>query len=313
MIFSFGEDAFLDAIIDDADIVVIALVGFLGVKAVLKATEKKKDIALSNKECLVVAGDMVMNAVKESGVSLSPIDSEHSAIWQALNFGDIKDYKKIILTASGGALRNIDKKDLAFVTAKDALKHPTWNMGNKITIDCATMMNKGFEVMEGMRLFNATLDKIETVIHPESIIHSMVEFNDGAYIAQMSYPTMEVPIALSLTYPERLPNIVKSLDFKTLNKLTFDEVDLERYPCFGLALKCAQLGDNYPCALNASNEIAVSEFLKGNIGYLDIFACVDSVLNGTERVKINRYDQLESEDIKARERAYKYIGVKNDK
>lgn len=307
----FGEDAYLNGIIEEADIVVVALVGFIGVKAVLKAASMKKDIALSNKECLVVAGDLVMNSIKDNGVRLSPIDSEHSAVWQALNFGQIKDYNKIILTASGGALREIPIEKLPFVTAKEALKHPTWNMGNKITIDCATMMNKGFEVMEAMRLFNATLDKIDVIIHPESIIHSMVEFNDGSVLAQMSYPTMEVPIALSLTYPERLTGVVKPLDFASLKSLSFKAVDHNRYPCFDLALDSAKKDGNYPCALNAANEIAVSEFLKGNIAYNKIEQTIACVLDKTKYVKITNYDLLLEQDLLAREMALKYIGEHN--
>ncbi len=307
----FGEDAYLNGIIEEADIVVVALVGFIGVKAVLKAASMKKDIALSNKECLVVAGNLVMNSVKENGVRLSPIDSEHSAVWQALNFGQIKDYNKIILTASGGALRDVPIEKLPFVTAKDALKHPTWNMGNKITIDCATMMNKGFEVMEAMRLFNATVDKVDVIVHTESIIHSMVEFKDGSVLAQMSYPTMEVPIALSLTYPERLNGVVKSLDFASLKSLSFKAIDHDRYPCFDLAIKCAEKDANYPCALNAANEIVVNEFLKGNIAYNKIEQTISYVLDRTKKVEIDSYDVLLEQDLLARETALKYIGEHN--
>lgn len=307
----FGEEAYLESIVSEVDLVFVALVGFVGLKAVLKSTDLKKDIALANKESLVVGGELVLNAVKESGVNLIPVDSEHSAIWQGLNFDLKKPFRKLIITASGGAFRNLSVSELESVTAQDALKHPNWNMGKKITIDCATMMNKGFEVIEAMRLFNADLSQVEVVIHPESIIHSMVEFCDGAVMAEMSYPTMEIPIALALSYPKRLENKVKSVDFVALGSLNFAPVDTNKYPCFALALDAVKKGDNYPCALNASNEVAVKAFLEGKIKFTDIANTVSYTLSKTNRVKIERAETLYEEHERATAIAKQFIGALN--
>ncbi len=303
----FGEESYLESVVSEVDLVFVALVGFVGLKAVLKATDFKKDIALANKESLVVGGDIVLNAVKESGVKLIPVDSEHSALWQALNFSLEKPFKKLIITASGGAFRNLSVSELESVTAQDALKHPNWNMGAKITIDCATMMNKGFEVIEAIRLFNADLSQIEVVIHPESIIHSMVEFCDGAIMAEMSKPTMEIPIALALSYPERLVSKVESVDFFKLKSLNFAPIDKEKYPCFDLALQAIEKGDNYPCALNAGNEVAVKSFLDGQIKFTDIANTVSYTLSKTNRVKVECAETLYEEHAKATLIAKEYI------
>ena len=270
----FGEDAFKNAIIEEADVIVIALVGFKGLIAVLDAIEKGKDIALANKESLVVGGGLVMRLAKEKGIKISPIDSEHSAIWQALDFDFNKPFKRIILTASGGAFRDLTKEQLKSVTAKEALKHPNWDMGAKITVDCATLVNKAFEVIEAKWLYNAPLSKIDVIIHRESIIHSMVEFDDGAVMAQMSYPSMELPISLALSYPERLDCGIKSLDFASLSKLTFNSVDHDRFPCFNLVLQAAEEGGVYPAVANGANEEAVRLFLEGKIGYEDIYKSI---------------------------------------
>ena len=269
--FFFGQDAFKNAIITEADIVVVALVGFKGIIAVTDAIEKGKNIALANKESLVVGGELVMSLAKQKGVKIVPIDSEHSAIWQALNFDFFTPFNKIILTASGGAFRDLNKEQLKTVKAQDALKHPNWLMGNKITIDCATLVNKAFEVVEAKWLYNAPFDKIDVIIHRQSIIHSMVEFNDGAVIAQMSYPSMELPIALALSYPERLKSNVKSLDFRQLKSLDFEGLDHDRFPCFNLILTSAKEGGDYPAVANGANEVAVDLFLKGRIGFNDIY------------------------------------------
>ena len=270
----FGEEAFKNAVIDEADVVVIALVGFKGLIAVLDSIDKGKDIALANKESLVVGGGLVMRLAKEKGIKISPIDSEHSAIWQALDFDFNKPFKRIILTASGGAFRDLTKEQLRSVTAKEALKHPNWDMGAKITVDCATLVNKAFEVIEAKWLYNAPLSKIDVIIHRESIIHSMVEFDDGAVMAQMSYPSMELPISLALSYPERLDCGIKSLDFASLNKLTFNSVDHDRFPCFNLVLQAAKEGGVYPAVANGANEEAVRLFLEGAIGYEDIYKSI---------------------------------------
>ncbi len=273
-----GEDAFLSAICSEADIVVVALVGFLGIKAVLQAINMGKDVALANKESLVIGGETVISLAKEKGVKILPIDSEHSAVWQALSFDFNTPFNKIILTASGGAFRDLPLKKLNKVTALDALKHPNWKMGQKITVDCATMVNKAYEVAEAKWLYNTTFDKIDVIIHRESIIHSMVEFIDGAVIAQMGYPSMEIPIALSLNYPERITSDEKSLDFATIKNLTFTEVDDKRYPCFSLALSAIKKGGAYPAVLNGADEEAVKLFLEGKINYNDIERAIDSAI-----------------------------------
>ena len=266
-----GEDAFKNAITDEVDVVLVALVGFKGILAVLDAIEKGKDIALANKESLVVGGDLVMRKAKEKGVRITPVDSEHSAIWQALSFDFEKPFNKLILTCSGGAFRDMTAEQLKTVTVSDALAHPNWAMGSKITVDCATLVNKAFEVIEAKWLYNTSFDKIDVIIHRESIIHSMVEFIDGSVMAQMSYPTMELPIMLGLTGGERLDIGLKSLDFASLKKLSFEEIDHNRFPCFKLVLDTAKYGYNYPAVVNGANEQAVKLFLDGKISYNDIY------------------------------------------
>ena len=273
-----GENAFTNAITEDADIVVIALVGFNGIIAVLDAINKGKNIALANKESLVVGGELVMKKAKEKGVSIVPVDSEHSAIWQALDFEFDRDFKKIILTASGGAFRDTPLRELKRVTSKDALKHPNWKMGEKITVDCATMINKAFEIAEGKWLYNTSFEKIDVIIHRESIIHSMVEYSDNSVIAQMSYPDMELPIQIALTYPDRLKSNIRGLNFAEIGKLTFEKVDHERYPCFNLAVEALKRGGAYPAVLNGANEEAVKLFLCDKIGYMDIYSCIYGAL-----------------------------------
>lgn len=273
--FYFGEQAFVNAIISEADIVVVSLVGFTGIIAVLEAIKKGKNIALANKESLVVGGELVMRLAKEKGVTITPIDSEHSAIWQALNFDFNKPFNKIILTASGGAFRDYDVSCLENVTAKDALKHPNWAMGSKITVDCATMVNKAFEVIEAKWLYNTNFDKIDVIIHRESIIHSMVEFIDNSVIAQLSNPSMELPIQIALYYPERFKSSVKPLDFKSLKSLSFEEVDNNKYPCFNLVKECAKKGGVYTALINGANDTAVDLFLHDKIKYGDIYKALE--------------------------------------
>lgn len=280
--FFFGEDAFTNAIIDEADVVVVALVGFKGIIAVLDAIEKGKNIALANKESLVVGGSLVMQKAKEKGVKIAPIDSEHSAVWQALNFDFDAPFNKIILTASGGAFRDKTLQEMSRLTAKDALNHPNWQMGNKITIDCATLVNKAFEVIEAKWLYNTTFDKIDVIIHRQSIIHSMVELSDNSVLAQMSYPDMRLAIQLALSYPERLPSSVKSLDFASLKSLTFEKVNKERFPCFDLIIESAKSGGLYPAVANGANEQAVNLFLQDKIGYNDIFKAIYGALQAFE-------------------------------
>ena len=293
----FGENAFTSAIIDQADVVVVALVGFKGIVAVLNAIEKGKDIALANKESLVVGGELVMKKAKEKGVKISPIDSEHSAIWQALNFDFNTPFKKIILTASGGAFRDLSKEQLNSVTASDALKHPNWQMGAKITIDCATLVNKAFEVIEAKWLYNTCIDNIDVIIHRQSIIHSMVEFKDNSVIAQLSYPSMEVPIALALSYPDRITSQIQSLDFANIATLNFEKLDNEKYPCFDLVLTASRQGTNYPALINGANEMAVDLFLKGKIKYNDIYKALYGTLQayyGSHHVDIEHLTEADT-------------------
>lgn len=281
--FYYGENALCHAALADADVVFVAVTGFAGLKAVVTAIENGKDVALANKESLVAGGEIVTSLAKKKGVKLIPVDSEHSAIWQALGLDAEKPFEKLIITASGGAFRDYSYEDLKNVTAKQALAHPNWRMGDKITVDCATMVNKGFEVAEAKWLFNASIDDIEVVIHRESIVHSMVMFRDGAIVAQMAEPDMKIPIALALSYPERLDVGVKKPNFDLLN-LSFAKPDLKRYPCFPLVLEAIKKGNNYPCALSAANEIAVNLFLKGEIKYTEIYDYLSAVLDETEEI-----------------------------
>lgn len=264
-----GENALIHCVIPEADIVFVSVVGFCGLKAVLAALNMKKTVALANKEALVAGGELVMPLAAKNGVDIIPVDSEHSAIWQSLAFDKTRPFKKIILTASGGALRDLPIESLYSVTPEIALRHPNWNMGAKITIDCATMFNKGLEVMEAMWLYNAPLEKIDMLIHPQSIVHSMVEYADNALIAQLAVPSMDIPIQLALSYPDRKPSGVSALDL-TKEPLTFMKMDHKRYPCFDIAIKAAKAGGVYPCAASAANEVAVKLFLNGKIKFGEI-------------------------------------------
>ncbi len=299
-----GEEAFEEVCaFADADIVFVAVSGFAGLKASLLALGAGKDIALANKESLVVGGDLVLRKAEEKGAKILPVDSEHSAIWQCLHFDCAARYRRILLTASGGALRDVPLQKLEKMTAKEALAHPNWDMGAKITVDCATMLNKGFEVIEAMHLYGAPLEKIQVLVHRESIVHSMVEFEDGAVLAQMGVPSMELPIQLALTYPERISCELPPVDFVKLGALHFEAVDEERYPCFSLALECAEKGGTYPCILNAAGEIAVSAFLKGQIKYTQIADIIEGTLSASERGTAVSYAALEECDSAARARA----------
>ena len=306
--FARGEGAFEEACAyPSADVVFVAVTGFAGLKAALSAINAKKDVALANKECLVAGGEIVMPAAKAAGVKILPVDSEHSAIWQCLDFDRGAPFSKLILTASGGALRDVPLERLPFVTAKEALAHPNWDMGAKITIDCATMLNKGFEVIEAMWLYGAPADKIDVVLHRESVVHSMVAFEDGAVLAQMSYPSMEVPIQLALTYPERLRANVAPLDLAKISALHFSAPDPARYPCFTLALECAKQGGDMPCALNAAGEVAVQAFLRGQIKYTQIAEIIEKTLQKTVRREAESYALLEETDGAARRTARSFL------
>lgn len=307
--FAYGAKAALEAV-GYGDVAFIAATGFAGLQYSLKAIELKKDIALANKETLVCGGELVMEKIKEAGVRLMPVDSEHSALWQALNFRLDAPFSRLVITASGGPFYGWTKEQLSAVTPASALKHPTWQMGAKITIDSATLLNKGFEVIEAKWLYNAPLEKISTVVQPESIIHSMVEFADGGILAQMSYPTMELPIQLALTYPKRLDCALKPLDFVSLGAIRFLPLNRKDFPCYDLALTAAESGDNYPCALNGAGEVAVHAFLDGKIGFLQIAEIIENTLEKTERAKTTSYEVLQETDARARAYAKEYIAKK---
>ncbi len=290
----YGENALYHAVVESADIVFDAVMGYAGLSAVKLALELKKTVALANKETLVAGGELIMPLAKKQGVEIIPVDSEHSAIWQCLNFNQTKKFKKIIITASGGALRNLPLEKLSTVSASDALMHPNWNMGKKITVDCATMVNKGFEVLEAMWLFNAKREDIDVVVHPESIVHSLVEFDDGAVISQMGVPSMEVPIQLALTYPDRFDTATTPLNLKG-RSLTFNEVDLNRYPAFDICNTAINKGGVYPCALSGADEAVVQLFLDGKIKYTEIPTYLEKVVDRTENLKVT-FENLEYVD-----------------
>ena len=267
------------AIADETDMVVAAIVGAAGLAPTAAAVRAGKDIALANKETLVTAGHLFMEMVSRYGVKLYPVDSEHSAVFQSIEGHRSQDIRKIILTASGGPFRNTPVEQLAHVTVRDALNHPNWNMGRKITIDSATMMNKGLEVLEARWLFDAPVDKIEVNIHPQSIIHSMVEYVDGCVIAQLGTPDMKAPIAYALSYPERIATGVRPLDLTTFSGLTFFKPDLDKFRCLGLAYRAINDGESMPAVMNAANEIAVEAFLNGAIGFLQIAEVIERTMD----------------------------------
>ena len=259
---------------DSIDIVLTSMVGFSGLRSTVAAVEAGKTIALANKETLVAAGSLVMDLAQKNRVAILPVDSEHSAIFQCLLGANRNRIEKIHLTASGGPFRTWEKSRIEKAKASDALKHPNWNMGSKITVDSATMMNKGFEVIEAKWLFGVEPERINVVVHPESIVHSMVEYADGAVIAQMGCPDMREPIQFALAYPQRLSLNNRKIDFASLGSLTFGKPDLERFPSLGLAFEAIRKGGNIPCAMNAANEVAVAAYLRDEISFYGIPALV---------------------------------------
>ncbi|MFZ3062368.1 MAG: 1-deoxy-D-xylulose-5-phosphate reductoisomerase [Actinomycetota bacterium] len=290
----------------EADTVVNALVGSVGLKPTLATLEEGKNLLLSNKESLVVGGEIVTKLAKEKKVMITPIDSEHSAIFQCLRGEKKSQVKKIIITGSGGPFRGRKKKDLKNVTVKEALAHPRWKMGTKITIDSATLMNKGLEVIEAHFLFDVDYDSIKVVIHPQSIVHSLVEFVDGSVLAQLGPTDMRLPIQYALTYPERVPSPVTAIDLVELGELDFEEPDLETFPCLKLSYEAGKAGKTYPAVLNVANEEAVEAFLAERIGFLDISEIVYKAL---ERHKGFEPDLriLEEAQMWAREKAQEEI------
>lgn len=270
---------------EDIDIVLTALVGFSGLRPTISAIKAGKIIALANKETLVAGGSVVMDLARKYNSPILPVDSEHSAIFQCLLGATGNPISRIHLTASGGPFRTWDRDRIAAATKNEALKHPQWTMGAKITIDSATMMNKGFEMIEARWLFDTAPDKINIVVHPQSIIHSMVEFADGAVIAQLGNPDMREPIQFALSFPERLTLNNKKLDFASLQGLTFEEPDMEKFPCLSLAFEAIRKGGNVPCAMNAANEAAVAAFLKDGIRFYDIPEIISACMAGVDFVE----------------------------
>lgn len=274
-----GQDGLKDIVQrNDVDLVLSALVGFAGLEPTIEAIRAGKHIALANKETLVVAGEIIMREVRQRGVQLLPVDSEHSAILQCLRGENAASVERLILTASGGPFLNFDKGVFGAITVEQALNHPTWKMGNKITIDSATLMNKGLEVIEAFWLFGLPPEKIEVIVHPQSVIHSMVEFADGSIKAQLGFPDMKIPIQYALMYPERPAASYKRLDFPTLRQLTFQKPDMEKFRCLALAYGALERGGTTPAVLNAANEVAVQLFLEGRLPFDAIPVMIESAL-----------------------------------
>ena len=305
---SYGAEGLIEvASRNDADILLNSVVGMVGLLPTMKAIEAGKTIALANKETLVTGGEIVMRELKKRNVSMIPVDSEHSAVFQCLKSGSHREVEKIILTASGGPFRGMSKSDIEKVGLKDALNHPNWEMGRKITIDSATLMNKGLEVIEAKWLFDVDLDEIDVVVHPQSIIHSMVEFVDGSVIAQMGEPDMRVPIQYALTYPERVKNHIKKLDLLESNNLTFEAPDREVFPCLNLAIESSKKGGTMPTVLNASNEIAVDYFLNEKIRFVDIPLMVEKAMSLHKNILNPNLEDIINSDRETRENVIKML------
>ena len=300
---SWGKEGLLEAAtLDGVDCVITAVVGMVGLEPTLAAIDAGKRIGLANKETLVCAGELVMSRAKQKGVEIIPVDSEHSAIFQCLmGSRSSREVKKIILTCSGGPFFGKTPEELQFMTKADALKHPNWKMGPKITIDCATLMNKGLEVIEAMRLYDVPVEQIQVVIHRQSIIHSMVEFCDGAVMAQMGTPDMRLPIQLALTYPERISCPVEPLDLFRCGDLTFHKPDLKAFPCLALAMECAKKGGNACAVMNGANEAAVALYLQDQITFYDIYRLVSGAVDAVGFIQEPDLDQILESDRLARE------------
>jgi 1-deoxy-D-xylulose-5-phosphate reductoisomerase len=303
-----GENALASIVqMDSIDLVLTALVGYSGLLPTIKAIESGKTIALANKETLVVAGEMITRLAREKGVNIYPVDSEHSAIFQCL-VGEFQNkIEKIILTASGGPFRGMKLSDLAKVTRAQALRHPNWTMGDKVTIDSATLMNKGLEVIEAKWLFGLRTDQVEVVVHPQSIIHSLVQFEDGSIKAQLGLPDMRLPIQFALTYPTRLKSDFPRFDFRNYPSLNFEKPDMETFRNLALAFEAVNKGGNMPCILNAANEVAVAEFLKERVGFLQMFSIVEQCLHKMAYIESPSYEDYVQTDRETRIRAFEII------
>ena len=300
---SWGEEGLIEAAsLEDADCVVTAVMGMVGLKPTLAAIRAGKRIGLANKETLVCAGELVMAEAEKYGTEIIPVDSEHSAIFQCLmGNSDAREIKRLILTCSGGPFYGMTKEQLKSVTKADALKHPNWKMGPKITIDCATLMNKGLEVIEAMRLYRMPIEKVGVVIHRQSIVHSMVEYVDGAVMAQMGAPDMRLPIQLALTYPQRQACPVDGLDLLTCGPLTFAAPDLENFPCLALAMECGRQGGTACPVMNGANEEAVALFLQDKIGFYDIYDLVSGAVAAVPFIQDPTLEEILESDRLARE------------
>lgn len=303
----YGDEG-LDAVASDTenDMILVAVSGKIGLRPTLKAIENKIDIALANKETLVMAGDIVMKKVKESGISLLPVDSEHSAIHQCIK--NINDVEKLIITASGGPFRTKTIEEMHHATVEQTLAHPKWNMGKKITIDSATLMNKGLEVIEAHHLFNMPYEKIDVVVHPQSIVHSAVEYKDGSVIAQLGFPSMHIPIQYALCYPQRVEGIEsKGFDFVKAARLEFEKPDLEKFPSLKLAYEAGKAGGTYPVCLNAANEEAVFAFLDGKISLGKIYETTKRMIDEHNNISNPSIEEIFEEDRKIRNEVRKLL------
>jgi len=303
-----GRQAFIDAAgFDDVEVVLTAVSGFAGLEPTIKAIKARKNIALANKETLVVAGELIMKLAELCGVKILPVDSEHGAFFQCLQGEDSRTIKKLLLTASGGPFRGKTRDELKNVTINEVLAHPTWSMGKKITVDSATLINKGFEIIEAKFLYGVDYDQIQVVVHPQSIVHSMIEFDDGSIIAQLAAPDMRLPIQYALTYPRRLPSPVKKLNFWELGSLTFEKPDFKTFRGLNYAYAAGKTGGTLPCTFNAANEVAVDAFLNGRIKFLNIYDVIYKAMS-CRTVKQNpTLEDLLAEDTMTRELAEEFI------
>ena len=308
-----GEDDLSQVVeAEPVQMVLTAMVGYSGLKPTLSAIHAGKAIALANKETLVVAGDLVTRLAMEKQVPVLPVDSEHSAIFQCLAGESNNPVEKIFLTASGGPFRTFSREQLKHVTAKEALKHPNWNMGAKVTIDSATLMNKGFEMIEAKWLFGLTTEQIQIVVHPQSIIHSMVQFHDSSIKAQMGLPDMRLPIQYALAYPKRIYSDFERLDFKQFSTLTFEEPDRNKFPCLDLAYRAVGKGGNMPCILNAANEIVVAGFLENKIGFLSMSEIIEETMEEVKFITSPNLEDFIQTDSEARRIATKHLNTRDN-
>ena len=303
-----GQEGLLEiARLTNADMVLVAIVGTGGLRPALAAIEAGKDLAVASKEILVMAGEIVTRKARENGINVLPVDSEHNAIFQCLEGKDSLDVRRIILTASGGPFREMPRKDFDSITPEQALKHPTWNMGPKITIDSATLFNKGLEMIEAHWLFGVEMNRVEVVIHPQSIVHSMVEFVDGSTLAQLSYSNMCFPIQYAVTWPDRVPNTLPPLDFSKLSRLEFFTPRYEDFPALSLARRAGETGGTLPAVMNAANEVAVAGFLDRQVRFPDIWQIVEEVMNRHTSVAHPDLDAILQADQWARKEAHGHV------